>query len=151
MRMWILFFLLMPLCATARLGETKEQLEKRYGKSAPGLKSWPGMETFVFEKDGIKIHATILEGVCQWISYESMEKLSNGMPRLFTEEEKNALIVRNVPNRVWEKGNPEWKMVTTDREYEYIGGHSLIISTRKYWAACEAASAKGKKPTLPGF
>jgi hypothetical protein len=74
----LLLIMLMLLFATAspqaRLEETEQQCEARYGKPTDTYQTTPGSDkTLAYKKEGVRITAEFLKGRCQRISYSGLE------------------------------------------------------------------------------
>ena len=92
----LLCFLLLAAPAFARLGETTEQIEARYGKSTKAAKpESPATDAKVYEKNGFRIAVGFYEGKSY---YEQFRKIDPQKPNSFleiTETERNRLAKAN--------------------------------------------------------
>lgn len=86
------------LQAEARLGETKEQTEKRYGWSMQELESpAKNLQVHCFEKLGYKIIVTFMDGIS---ANETFTKVGDGS---FSDAELEKLLESNTGDSTWEK------------------------------------------------
>src|ERR1017187_9069927 len=92
----LLCFLLLAVPAHARLGETTEQIEARYGKPIKATKpESPATDAEVYEKNGFQITVGFYEGKSY---YEQFRKIDPQKPNSFleiTETERNRLLKAN--------------------------------------------------------
>lgn len=57
------------MSADARLGESLEQCETRYGKARETRKNVYGLQEYDFETDGVRIRAVMVDGKCGMVCY----------------------------------------------------------------------------------
>ncbi len=92
----LLCFLLLAVPAYARLDETTEQIEARYGKPLSDMKpESPATVARVYEKNGFRIAVGFYEGKSY---YEQFQKIDPQKPNSFleiTETERNWLLLAN--------------------------------------------------------
>lgn len=131
MKTLILFILAGLSClASARLGETPQQLESRYGKATS---SEP--QTLHFRKNGIFVVAKMLDGKCQSLTLHPYKeapdgKLSDGDP--LTEKQIEALLSSNSQSSKWQ-GSRETGWKTPDgllAAFAFSGG--IVIETTAF-------------------
>jgi len=95
---FILLSLLFSPLANARVGETKEQCEKRYGK-ALGNEG----EMYFYQKAGLDISVEFNKGVADFIYYLKSQKDKIGQPEKLSDNEVQLLIESNKASGEWEK------------------------------------------------
>ena len=144
----LLCFLLLAVPAYARLGETSEQIQARYGKPARAKKpESPATDAEVYEKNGFQITVGYYEGKSY---YEEFRKFDPGNPNSLleiTETERDWLAKANglspmgrmavqaagTQDGLWmlvSHGGPQdelWMYISPDRLSE--GGYSLKVLT----------------------
>jgi hypothetical protein len=113
--------MLYPLCALlscalalpchARLGETAEECEARYGaptmtKDAPKTIDAPGATTSAYEKAGLRIIATIYQGKVGSIFFEKIKENALGKSVEFSNAEVSALLEANGGGNEWTPVSP---------------------------------------------
>ena len=144
--------LLSSVFSYARIGETKEECEKRYG--APISKK--NENYWVFSKSGILIAVEFFEGVGECIFYRKKEEDIIGNPEEFSDNEKEILLKSN-SDSPWKKKpalsfNEEW---TT--EDDLLGAvhlserRLLIVATIKYFDRQAKETKDKEKENLDGF
>ena len=136
----LILALMIPQMAAARLGETVEQCDKRYGKVAEKDKS-----SKIYESKGYRIEVRFQDSVCWCITYRKLDK---------------SLIAQSVIEKLkslagvgWEvthsgNGMSEWQtdlMIASD--FVYKGKHQLMIRTK---AGVARNMAELEKPDLKG-
>ena len=144
----ILALLLSALPTFARLGETKAECEKRYGK--PALTLDTGED--VFEKDGIQITVTYLKGKAASIGFT---KLNRDLE--LTDAERKTLLKANASNSEWEPtpldGNDTLRWERADKQaiaIYILTSKDLVINTADFAKHLREAREK-ETPKLDGF
>jgi len=81
----------------ARIGETLEQCEARYGKASERkpIDLLPGSKTYMFSKAGMEIFCILLDGKVVAIQYEKGEKDILGSPEKLSDVEIEKLLDSN--------------------------------------------------------
>lgn len=140
--------------AKARLGETADQLEARYGQplsetDQKGEGAKIPLAKVVFQKGGFEIDVTITNGV----SVQETFKKLNGNP--ITTNEARYLLTVNSQGREWEAP------VTTDGDKVWTRDDnatarlaqdgSLTIRSRELTTAEATAKRYEQRPSLEGF
>lgn len=87
--------------ALARIGETREQCEARYGK--PVEVSQDNANTF-HEKSGLRVKCHYYEGICDHIMFSNLAKDAEGRRLPLTEIEFKTLLEANSNGQSWKKG-----------------------------------------------
>jgi signal transduction histidine kinase len=87
--------LIAPTLASARIGETMPECEKRYGKPAKLEASQfaPKAVEATYDKDGLSIHVLFIDG--------RAEKIIYAQPSAFTDEETTKLLANNAGGETW--------------------------------------------------
>ncbi len=157
-------FLFLLLCAPAfaRIGETREQCEARYGLA---VKVEDDGVTTVHVRAGFKVECSYFEGKCDCILFSKMPA-SPGLEDLpLTEADQKTLMDANSGGKTWSKTReiPELRMQVWAcaglQAVHDAGSHNLRIHTDAYgarfdarMAAEEAAKVKAdSKGSLKGF
>ncbi len=112
---FLLLFLLCASPALARIGETPEQCEARYGKPARQLVQKEDV-TVWYEKAGYEIMCVFFEGRCDMVDFSKLEKSASGRPLPLTASEVKVLLESNTAGKAWvqtgsnaQKGYSAWK------------------------------------------
>lgn len=95
----------------ARLDETPEQCEARYGpakltKETPKDFNVPGAVTSFYNKSGLNIFVTFYDGRAGEIFFEKEEKDALGNPQELSQAEIESLLAANSGERQWKKVSP---------------------------------------------
>ena len=140
MKLLILSILAALACvASARIGETPEQLVKRYGPSTPGERK----EELRFHKNGIYVTAILWKGRCHGISFshkapyvsaDSDEKTGMDSAPLTEIQIQQLMAVNSRSKWARSKVYPDRKMwITEDQENAATEDEDgLYINTREY-------------------
>jgi len=107
----LILALLTPQIASARIGETKEACEKRYGERV--IKD--GIFTTYFAK-GYRVTVKFYDSVCWWISYE---KLGSTSKKAYPIEVKVVEKLMSIAGKGWEETSSipvftEWETDTME-------------------------------------
>jgi hypothetical protein len=86
--------------ALARIGETREQCDARYGKPVEVIEK---TQTVAYEKAGLRIECTFYENKCDSIYFIRLEKDAKGKGIPFPEDEKRILLEANSGGKPWIK------------------------------------------------
>jgi hypothetical protein len=132
--------------ALARLGETPEQCKARYGAPTSEMAIPESQSKYlVYEKNGIRIGATFLQGKCGQISFS---KLEGGI--LFNVEQ-NYLLKANQDNSTWAEGaiiagtGTMYTRKDAKAKAEYMLSTRALTITLTSWKDAEAAYADSLK------
>ena len=130
----LLCFLLLAVPAYARIGETTQQIEARYGKSIETTRpKCPATVAELYDKNGFRIMVGFYEGKSY---YEEFQKIDPEKPNSYleiTETERSWLLKANEKFRFSPLGSTmvtaqdgtqheEWRYVSLDRQAEAIYG-----------------------------
>ena len=92
----LLYFLLLAIPAYARLGETSEQIEARYGKPIKATKpESPATDAEVYEKNGFQIMVGYYEGKSYYEQFRKPEAKEPHYLQEITETERHYLLTAN--------------------------------------------------------
>jgi hypothetical protein len=92
----LLCFLLLAVPAHARLGETTQQIEARYGKPIRATKpESPATDAQVYEKNGFRITVGYYEGKSYYEQYQKIDPKNPNLPVEISETERNWLAKAN--------------------------------------------------------
>ena len=137
----------------ARIGETAEQCDSRYG--APLKVEASG--TRYYERAGINIGVIFFEGKADSIFYMKKERTALGKPIPLSENEIEIFLNSNAEGRNW-KVRP---MVSLNREWEVEGGelqasyvafeNILAICTSGFIRREQEKKNQGERKALEGF
>ncbi|MCW1922410.1 hypothetical protein OKA05_07580 [Luteolibacter arcticus] len=98
----MLVLLLFSTVVSANIGESKEELIKRYG-DAKG-----SGDTLSFEKDGLRVVATLWKGKCSMIMFWLIGEGDAPPQRKFTSEETEAILSRNPAHSTYLPADPKF-------------------------------------------
>ena len=153
MKSWSLLLLVaFTSSAFARLGETLQQCEQRYGKPAQS-----DATSLTFQKSGFFLIVYFFEGKCDKITYRKVEQNALGKGVEISDNELSQLMQLNAGGRQWKKINlismdKVWQ--TEDGEifakYETIGGF-LVIAIKDNINRANAAQKSKEDGALKGF
>ncbi len=145
-------FLIIASVASARIGETLEQCEARYGKGSVGKDG-----EISFTKAGFTIQATFYEGKVDAIGVFKIERDVLGHPKEMSDTEVQTLLEANGGGKAWRKLNA----VSMDKQWSNEDGsvmafmkftsNILIVSTRASLERGRAAMEAKEKSNLKGF
>ncbi len=126
----LILALLIPQIALARIGETLEQCERRYGKPIKVVE-----EMRFYEKSGVKIIMMMWRGKVHYIHYADDGRWASSthfLTKAFTWE----LLKKNFPERtgkeikaLYDKGDYKWKAQIEK------AGYRVLNLTAKGWIA----------------
>jgi hypothetical protein len=86
--------------ALARIGETPEQCEARYGKPVKTLEK--GLRRgAVYEKAGLQIQCEFHDNKCEYIYFKHLENNADGSKKFFAESELEILRDANSGGKEW--------------------------------------------------
>jgi hypothetical protein len=119
---------IIPLSAFARMGETKEQCDKRYGKLIiPPLES-DGVQYLNYRVHGFALDLHIIDSTCQKLRYR---KEDEGM---LAKEEVEALLSEN--GKGWQQtSETEW---SNEQCTAKVWGKYLVIVNKDYQKQIDA-------------
>ena len=121
----LILALIAPQMALARIGETREECDKRYG--VVKIYNSGGEDILSYQKNGIDVYIRMLKGTCQHITYTKADKSS------LTETELAALVIAN--GKDWEEKRSKSGIQFTSHDREGItdaGYKRLYIKTLTY-------------------
>ncbi len=142
-------FITLTTPALARIGETREQCDARYGKP---VEVRDGLHATIYNKAGLIIACVFHEDKCEYIEYATDKEAAGGRPLTVSDTEKKVLMEANSNGSVWtntrddvETGLQYWtwgtlKAVCTGNPTNNIG-----ISTPAYRDRNDPGKAKLEK------
>lgn len=145
MRKFAVFFLLVTCSVTtvsARIGESKEEITKRYGsgvKTGDRLRS-PGVETMKYNKGGMTIEVIFLQQRSIWEIYKRDDK------NITNDDIKLLLDIYDTPRNNWrfDKQDSRWVRTGKPRLIGYKWPSHEDYFCIKNEEACEMAEKAGK-------
>lgn len=148
------FFAMMVIPLLARIGETNEECDARYGQGE--LTKVAG--TKIYKKAGFEIECSFRDGKVVRMDFSHIEKDSAGQPIKITSAELDALMEANGGGDKWEKGfignifRPGW--ATEDGTRQAIYGvfecrFMIILTTEAKRISAERDAVE--KAKLKGF
>lgn len=146
------FFVLHPIAAHARIGETLAQCETRYGKTVKVTNGY-----HFFSKATMSIACKFINGACEEMCIFHSERDVLRHPTELSEVEIEALLEANSGGSVWSKGEApsmtkEWKTADGLLVAAYFTfEHELVIVTKAEMDRRIAAKAAEEKAKLKGF
>jgi hypothetical protein len=117
----LLFLLFLTVPAYARLDETTEQIEARYGKPLSDIKpESPATAAKVYEKNGFHITVGYYEGKSYYEQFRKIDPFFN-----ITKMEQNCLLKANGMQGLWQTGAQnvtalEWHNIAPNGQAEAI-------------------------------
>ena len=142
-----LFIAMLIVPASARIGETPEQLVVRYGKSKPGK----DVTELTFEKNGLAIVATLWKGVCHSIRFLPV-KPAEEAGRQLTRDEIQLLLTVNSGGVEWfENKKNSWISVDAKLSAFIFSDGALCIVTADFIAHDMASRKKDSPERTDGF
>jgi hypothetical protein len=168
---WITAIILvgiLPFNGWARLGETPEQCEDRYGPPSITKKDpagfLPGVTLSVYQKAGLAISVIFYRGSAGFVVFEKSEKNALGNMDELSVTEIEALLKANAGGKEWLVARPAirgplgdaWELEDGSATAEYVNGpnrfkHRLVVQTAEYLAASRAAERAKDEENLNGF
>lgn len=140
--------------ATARIGETPEQLAVRYGKSKPGKDA----SELCFEKNGLTIFTTLWNGVCHSIRFIPVQPAKTSAEpqkdagRQLTRDEIKLLLDSNSGRVEWfEHKKNSWISVDAKLSAFISSDGALCIVTADFIARDIETRKKGEPKRTDGF
>jgi hypothetical protein len=142
--------------ALARIGETREQCEARYGKP---VEVWKDGSTTVHEKSGLRVKCHYYEGICDHLMFSNLAKDAEGRRLPVTETEFKTLLEANSSGQPWKKGvedpathNTLWSSGNDLSAMHNTGPEAFLsISTKASLERTRAKHAADKESRLKGF
>jgi len=147
-----IFALCMSPSAWARIGDTLQECQKRYGES----KKVAGPNHY-FKKGGFSIVVTLFENKVDFIGYWKAEENVLGISVAMSENEIEQLLKVNSGERVWKKRevisvNQEWQTEDGDLAASYRTlENNLVIATKGNLERAAAAKKSKENKALEGF
>jgi hypothetical protein len=164
---WITTIILagiLPLNGWARLGETPEQCEERYGSPSITKKEpegfLPGVTLAVYQKAGLAISVIFYKGTAGFVFFEKSEKNALGNAKELSLPEIEALLKANGGGKKWRVALPTirgplgnaWELDDGSATAEYVDGpNRLAVQTAEYLAAERARRRAKDEENLNGF
>ncbi len=149
-----LFISMLIVPASARIGETPEQLAVRYGNSKPGKDA----SELCFEKNGLAISTILWKGVCHSIRFIPVQpaktsgKPDGGAGRLLTRDEIKLLLDSNSGGVEWfEYKKNSWISVDAKLSAFISSDGALCIVTADFIAHDIETRKKEKPERTDGF
>lgn len=150
-------FILIPYAATARIGETLQQCESRYGPST-ALKIEADTAVYSFIKGPYSIAAIIWKGTVHNLMISKRDGAASGISRELTEAELETLLEANRGESPWIKKNSDeknyrfWEASDRDRRAVYeVKTNLLLFTTGEYSAKLNSDKAAIERAALEGF
>jgi hypothetical protein len=157
----LLCFLLLAVPAHARLGETTQQIEARYGKPLSDIKpERPATDAKVYEKNGFRIAVGFYEGKSYYEQFQKPELKEPHYLQEITETERNCLAKANNLSPLGynmvaaQDGtqHKEWRSISLDRQSEAIYALKVItIRSLRVEKQKEADEKKQEEDNLKDF
>ncbi len=154
-RMKIIITLIIVLLAfasrtDARLGETKEQCEKRYGEHYD-FTLYPKLNVSFYMKNDYKVVAYFLDGVCQRIDYKN--EGYDGSIQPLSKKEIEVFLSSNAQNSKWiEVDDHQWGRKDNSAIATYYKSqYCLVITTEKWINAQKEDEEAETEEELYGF
>ena len=141
----LILIFMMPAVAFGRIGETKEQCDKRYGLGKP--LNHKGMEALVYHKEGFVIFVRMFDNTCQAITYGKPDrsKLKAREIRAFLDINGDNWIEKDLGKYLRWKSKDLTAFVKAD-DYD-----SLVIQTNAYFELEQKMEAQKAREKLEGF
>jgi hypothetical protein len=140
--------------ALARIGETREQCDARYGKPVE-VKDPNGVK---YQKSGLNVICRFIEGKCGYIYFSKIQKDAQNESLPLPVEEAKILMEVNSGGAPWSKageiaedGFEAWESGDLEAGYSKIAPSFLSIDTLAYRKYEEARKAADKKGDLKDF
>jgi len=137
----------------ARIGETPEQCEKRYGKSFTLEEN----DFTYYRKSGLIIMVNFFEGKVDMIGFRKVEENILGIAEELSDNEIQALLKVNGEKRLWKERN----IISMNKEWETADGEIfayynfmqkfLSIAKREYLERIEAEKKTKEEEKLEDF
>ena len=113
---------MLPSWSWARLGETPEQCEERYGapivsKVLPMDSIAPGGVVTLYRKSGLEIKVLYFSGTAWEVRFEKSEKDALGFAEEFSPTEIESLMEANSSGKEWQGGYPSCGGIMRQRDY----------------------------------
>ncbi len=142
--------------ALARIGETREQCEARYGKPVRVLEN---PQTTIHQKAGLEVRCAFYEGKCDQIIFQHIERGADGKRLPLTELELKTLMEANSEGKAWEKGLEDTEFGSVIWELGDLmtaslftrPDSSLTIATKSWFDRAKAKMNPEKKGPLKDF
>ncbi|GEP46179.1 hypothetical protein [Brevifollis gellanilyticus] len=140
--------------ALARIGETPEQCEARYGKPVK-IKAENSVS---YQKAGMRVDCEFIDGKCARIYFAKLEKDAQNAALPITSEEAKILMEANSDGTPWtktgelvEEGFETWKSGELEASHLKNAYSSLSINNLAYRKLQDAKKADEEKGSLKGF
>ena len=150
----ILAFLMLTAVSQARLGETVEQCEARYGKA---VRRDAMAHRLTFEKNGILIRAWFFAGKCQEIRFSNIQESPTIAREPLSQDEIEILLKASSGGRKWNEhdspvaGHRQWTLegASIGAAYEADGTLKLLDYSNLEGSYNERLA--GEQERLKGF
>ncbi len=140
--------------ALARIGETREQCEARYGKP---LKIEEEDQAFRYRKAGFNVTCIFRAGACVHIGFSHVADAENEVAPI-TEPEITTLLNANAGGKPWAKDEKSskreysvWTCGDLRADYTGLGANSLLINTKAFRDERDAEKNEKTKDPLKDF
>jgi len=154
---------MLPSWSLARLGETPEQCEDRYG--APIVSKVlavdsivPGGVVTLYRKSGLEIKVLYFNGTAGEVRFEKSEKDALGFAEEFSQTEIESLMGANGGGKEWQDGGPSsgggkmWALIDQSAYAIYSKPeNSLQFTTAEFYKKLAANIKIEEKKNLDGF
>jgi hypothetical protein len=138
--------------AFARIGETEEQIEKRFGKSVVTFSKGKELPNKGYLSAGLRITVSYVDGISESEFYQKSDQ------QKLSQTEIDTLLDANSGGGAWAESPQvlssvrEWKCESTQRTAAYVEfANALTIGTDRCWKLQEAQKAQAEKDKLKGF
>ena len=154
---------MLPSWSWARLGETPEQCEERYGapivsKVLPMDSIAPGGVVTLYRKSGLEIKVLYFNGTAGEVRFEKSEKDALGFAEEFSQTEIESLMEANGGGKEWQDGGPSsgggkmWALIDQSAYAIYSKPeNSLQFTTAEFYKKLAANIKIEEKKNLDGF
>jgi hypothetical protein len=154
---YLTFLLLIPYTAAARIGETLQECERRYGPST-ALKIEPDTAVYSFTKGPFSIAAIIWRGTVHNLMISKRGQNAAGISQELAAAELETFLEANRGESVWiekrtdSKNYAFWESSDNRRRATFeIRTGLLLFSTNEYETKKAADKATEDKAALKGF
>lgn len=153
----LLLFFAISTVGWARIGETLEEAEARYGESTAGnaLPLLPGSSTYTFARSGLDILVVLLDGKVVAIQYQKSEKNALNKSVELSNTEIETLLKSNDPKN-WSVVHRGMAIIlrsddgTLGARFDRMD-NTLFIFTEKTNQLLESNKAQKEKENLEGL
>lgn len=149
----LLSMLIASTPALARIGETPEQCQARYGEPVKKLSN----NRSLFQKNGILIIAEFYEGKADLLTFRKVDQNIIGIPADFSDNEIAGLLKANGGEKAWKKVeslslDSQWQTDDSALIANYASVDKLLfIVTKNHMAHSEENKKKKEDKNLSEF